>query len=94
MKRGVSLAWTVDYTQGAIRELGKLDRTAAKRIFDFMDQRVATSSDPRLAGRALRGPLGDRWRYRVGDYRVICEIKDSSLVILVVQVGHRSSIYG
>ena len=59
-----------------------------------MDQRVAASSDPRLTGKALRGPLGELWRYRIGDYRVICEIKDSDLVVLVVHTGHRSSVYG
>ena len=92
--RGGSLAWTIEYTREAIRELGKLDKQIAKRIIDFLDLRVATSDDPRLTGKALRGPMGDLWRYRVGNYRVLCEISDLSLVVLVVHAGHRSSIYG
>jgi mRNA interferase RelE/StbE len=58
-----------------------------------MDHRVAVAGDPRQIGKALQGPLGDLWCYRVGDYRVICEIQDSVLTILLLQLGNRREVY-
>jgi mRNA interferase RelE/StbE len=59
-----------------------------------MDTRVATSDNPRAAGKALSGPmLGTFWRYRVGDYRIICDIQDGALCVLVVELGNRKEIY-
>jgi mRNA interferase RelE/StbE len=88
------LAWQIDYTSTALRQLGKLDKPAAKRILDFMDERISTPLDPRDTGKALTGPmLGAYWRYRVGDYRVICDIQDNALCVLVVEVGSRKDIY-
>jgi mRNA interferase RelE/StbE len=65
----------------------------ARRIVDFMDERIARMESPRSTGKALTGPLGDFWRYRVGDCRVICDIQDGALRVLVVQVGNRREIY-
>jgi mRNA interferase RelE/StbE len=87
------LAWTIEYAETAKKQLKKLDKPAARRILDFMDERIAGSSDPRAMGKALRGPLGDLWRYRVGDYRVICDLQDDVLTILVLQVGNRREVY-
>jgi mRNA interferase RelE/StbE len=87
------LAWTIEYAETAKKQLRKLDRVAARRIVDFMDERVALSQDPRELGKALKGPLGDLWRYRVGDYRVICDIQDGVLTVLVLQVGNRREVY-
>jgi mRNA interferase RelE/StbE len=87
------LAWTVDYTLSAKNQLKKLDGSAARRILDFMDNRVAKQEDPRTIGKALAGPLGKLWRYSIGDYRVICEIQDSSVRILVIRIGHRREVY-
>jgi mRNA interferase RelE/StbE len=87
------LAWAIDYTQTARNQIKKLDRPVSKRILDFMDNRVAKQEDPRALGKALRGPLGTLWRYRVGDHRIICEIEHSAVRILVVRVGHRSEVY-
>jgi mRNA interferase RelE/StbE len=77
----------------ARRELRKLDRPSARRILDYMDQRIAPLEDVRTQGKALRGPLGEFWRYRVGEYRVICERRDKELRVLVVRVGSRKDIY-
>ena len=74
-------------------QLRELDKSAARRIVDYLDERVAASGDPRSAGKALTGPLGGLWRYRVGDCRVICELQDSRLRVLVVQIGHRREVY-
>lgn len=87
------MAWTIDYTASALGQLRKLDRPTARRIVDCMDERIAGMSNPRSAGKALTGPLGGLWRYRVGDFRVICEIQDGALRVLVVQFGNRREVY-
>ncbi len=87
------MAWTIDYTDTAKTQLRKLDKPVARRIVDYMDERIAGQSNPRGTGKALSGPLGDLWRYRVGDCRVICDIQDGTLRILVVQIGNRRDIY-
>jgi len=86
------LAWTVDYAQSAKNQIKKLDKAAARRILDFMDNRVAKQEDPRALGKALSGPLGSLWRYRVGNYRIICELQHAAVKVLVVRIGHRSEV--
>ena len=87
------MVWTIEYADPAKQQLRKLDRQVARRVLDFMDERVAGLEDPRSTGKALTGPLGAFWRYRVGDCRVICDIQDGALRVLVVHVGHRREIY-
>lgn len=87
------MSWTIEYTATATRQLRKLDRHSALRIVDYMEARVAAAGDPRSVGKALTGPLGGLWRYRVGDHRVICEIVDSTLKVLVVRMGDRKEVY-
>ena len=86
------MAWTIDYTDTAKSQLKKLDKTSARRIVDYMDKRVA-SADPRRVGQALTGPLGKLWRYRVGDFRIVCDIQDESVRVLVVRVAKRDQAY-
>lgn len=87
------MVWTIDYADTAKRQLHKLDKQTARRIVDFMDERIAGPDNPRSMGKALTGPLGGFWRYRVGDCRVICDIQDNALRVLVVQVGKRREVY-
>lgn len=87
------MAWTIHYTETAKTQLRKLDRQIARRLLDHMDQRVAGRNNPRETGKALTGPLGGLWRYRVGDYRIIAEIQDDALCVLVVQLGNRREVY-
>ncbi len=87
------MAWAIDYTETAKGQLRKLDKQMARRIVDFMEERIATTEDPRNTGKSLTGPHGGFWRYRVGDCRVICDIQDGALRVLVVQVGNRREIY-
>jgi mRNA interferase RelE/StbE len=87
------LTWTIDYTRSAESQLRKLDKQIARRILDYMDDRVSILDDPRSLGKPLTGPLGSLWRYRIGDCRVICEIRDNHLVILVVKIGYRREVY-
>lgn len=78
----------------ADRQLDKLDRQVAKRILKFLNQRVRTLDNPRSIGEALRGSkLGEFWKYRVGDHRLICSIEDRRVLILVLRIGHRREVY-
>ena len=88
------MAYEVELSAEADRELGKLGAEQAKRILKFLHQRVAKLDDPRSIGKALRGSrLGEFWKYRVGDYRLISKIEDDRLIVLVLRVGHRREIY-
>lgn len=90
----MSSVWTIEFAEGAARQLRKLDRTVARRIIAFLRERVSTAADPRSLGEALKGDeLGRFWKYRVGDYRVIAEIRDREIRIVVVRLGHRSAVY-
>ena len=88
------LVWQIKLTATAAKQLSKLDQVTAKRIISFLKLRLATQDDPRITGKALTGKnLGMYWRYRVGDYRIICEIQDGEICILVIEIGHRKDIY-
>lgn len=85
--------WTIRFERVAAREFRKLDSTVQRRIRDFFEQKIQVSANPRQFGKPLKGKLTTLWRYRLGDYRLVCDIKDESLVILVVRVAHRSKAY-
>ncbi len=87
------MAWTIELTDAAFRQLEQLDRSVAQRIRRFLHERLARMENPRGIGQALHGQLEEYWKYRVGDYRLIVEIVDDRLVILVVRIGHRREIY-
>ena len=86
------MTWTIEYTASARTQLRKLDKQSARRIVDYMNERVAGLQDPRNLGKVLTGPLGELWRYRVGDCRLICDIQDDALRVLVVRVGSRDNV--
>lgn len=86
------MVWRIEFTKNADRVMRKLDKRIAARVFDELDE-IAELEDPRSRGKALTGSLVGVWRYRVGDYRILCDINDGRLVILVVDVAHRSEIY-
>lgn len=88
------MAWTIEYTETARKQLRKLDRQIARRILDFMDERISGERNPRDTGKALTGNLlGAFWRYCIGDFRIICDIQDVKLCVLVVQIGNRREVY-
>ena len=88
------MAWKVELDETAEREIDKLDHQIRTRILKFLLGRVAALDNPRSIGEALKGSkLGDFWKYRVGDYRIICDIQDEKLLILTLRVGHRRQIY-
>jgi len=88
------MVWKIEFDANAERELGKLDPPIARRILAFLNGRIAKLDDPRSIGEALKGSkLGDFWKYRVGDYRIIAHIEDQALVVLILRVGNRKQVY-
>jgi mRNA interferase RelE/StbE len=87
------MAWKVEISRLAQKQLDDLDVTVSRRIVKFLRQRVEKQDDPRQIGDPLEGPLRGYWRYRVGDYRVVCLLEHDRLVVLVLRVGHRREIY-
>ena len=87
------MAWKVEVSQTAAKQIGKLDRAAQQRIYRFLSDKIQSSRDPRRLGKALQGDKRGLWRYRVGDFRLICDLQDQRLVVLVLIVGHRKDVY-
>ena len=87
------MVWTIEYSDIAEDQLKKLNKQTASRIVDYMERRVAQSGDPRTAGHALRGPMSGLWRYRVGIYRILCQLQDAVLVVLILRVARRDEVY-
>ena len=88
------MTWTVEFDPRAAKELDQIDRQQAKRILNYLFNRIATNEDPRRFGEPLRKDLTGLWKYRIGNYRVICDIQDDALIVLVVRIGHRRRVYG
>ena len=88
------MAWRIELTPAAVRDLAKLDRQIARRVLSFLHGRLAVLDDPRSLGEALKGSkLGEFWKYRVGDYRIISSLEDETLAIFVVRIGNRREVY-
>ena len=87
------MAWTVNWDSRAVKEMKKIDHSNRKKIVDYLKHKISTDEDPRRFGKALAADKSGLWRYRVGDYRILCKIEDESLVVLVVAAGHRKKVY-
>lgn len=87
------MAWTVEISDFAEKQLRKLDRPVQQRLLDWLDDRIEGCKNPRHFGEPLKGDLAGLWRYRVGSYRIICEIKEQRLIVLALAIGHRRKIY-
>jgi mRNA interferase RelE/StbE len=85
--------WQVEISRSAEKQIQKLDRSAQAAIVRFLRERVQAADNPRQWGKPLHGDKGALWRYRVSDYRLICEIQDERVTVLVVRVGHRKDVY-
>lgn len=86
------MAYKVSISKRAVKQIAKLDKKDAKRILDHLEE-IDGIEDPRTKGKALTGTLRGLWRYRVGDYRIICDIRDNEMVVVAVSVAHRRDIY-
>ena len=87
------MTWIVEFDDAARKELRKLDRQAQQEILSYLRERIATDDDPRRFGKALSRELAGLWRYRIQNYRIICNIEDQKLTVLVLRVGHRKDVY-
>lgn len=88
------MAWQIEFDPDAVKDLNKLDRAVQARIINFLKTRLAPMDNPRAIGEALAGSkLGNYWKYRVGDWRIICDLQDGRIVVRVLRVGNRREIY-
>jgi mRNA interferase RelE/StbE len=87
------LAWTIRFDQRALKELKKIDKQAQRDILAYLYKHIETNQDPCRFGKELKGKLKGLWRYRTGDYRIVCDIRDNELIVLILRVAHRRKVY-
>jgi mRNA interferase RelE/StbE len=87
------VSWDYSFNEPALKQLKKLGRQAQLEILHYLDERIAGEEDPRRFGKGLKADLSGLWRYRVGDYRILCQIQEQKLLVLVVSMGHRREVY-
>jgi len=87
------MTYKVEYTKTAVKQFKKMDKKIAAFILSYIEEKLVNSIDPRAYGKALQGNLRDKWRYRVGDYRILAKIEDDKVVITIVEIGHRRDVY-
>ncbi|MCL5801419.1 MAG: type II toxin-antitoxin system RelE/ParE family toxin [Gammaproteobacteria bacterium] len=87
------MVWKIEFDSAALKDLKRLDQTAQRRIVHYLRERIATNDNLRRLGKALHGDKTGLWRYRIGDYRLLCRIEDQVLTVLVIAVGHRKEVY-
>ena len=87
------MVWKVEFDSAALKDLQRLDQTAQRRIVRYLRERIAIEENPRRLGKALHGDKTGLWRYRIGDYRLLCRIENQILTVLVIAVGHRKEVY-
>lgn len=87
------MKYKILFDRNADKQLKKIDKTQQRIIVNWITKNLENTNDPRVFGKALKGNLKDYWRYRVGDYRIIAEINDDEVKILIIEIGHRKDIY-
>lgn len=87
------MTWTVEFDNRARKELRKLDANIQKQLLEWLNQNLAGDIDPRAKGTALKGKFRGLWKYRIGDYRIVCQIRDREIVVLIVRITHRKEVY-
>lgn len=87
------MLWKVEFQREAVKELDQIDKQDAKRILKYLFERIAGMEDPCRFGKALKYNLSGFWKYRVGNYRIICDIQEETVTVLVVRIGHRRKVY-
>ncbi len=87
------MAWTIEITRTAEKQIKKLGRVGQESLVRFLRDRLKPADNPRRWGKPLHGEEKGLWRYRVGDYRLICDIQEEKITILVLRVGHRKEVY-
>ncbi|MCL2757223.1 MAG: type II toxin-antitoxin system RelE/ParE family toxin [Coriobacteriia bacterium] len=87
------MKWALRYSEKADKQLSRLDRNTSRIIVAWLNKNIDGCDNPRAWGKALVGEHAEKWRYRVGDYRILVHIQDKELIVLALEVGHRSKIY-
>ncbi|MDQ7049886.1 MAG: type II toxin-antitoxin system RelE/ParE family toxin [Enterobacterales bacterium] len=87
------MTWLIEFDDAALKELRKLDKQAQNEILKYLRERIATDEDPRRFGKPLSRNLAGLWRYRIRNYRLVCNIEDHRLVVLVLRAAHRKDVY-
>ena len=87
------MRWAYSFDERALKELKKLGKQAQREILKYLDERIATEEAPSRFGKALRGDLAGLWRCRVGNYRLICSLRERQMLVLVLKAGHRRDVY-
>jgi mRNA interferase RelE/StbE len=88
------LAWQIEFDPDALKDLRKIDKSIQIRLVGFLRTRVSSLTNPRDIGEALSGQrLGNYWKYRVGDWRIICDIQDQKILVRVLRIGNRREVY-
>jgi len=87
------MSYKVEYTKTAVKQLKKMDKKIAAFILSFIEEKLINCNDPRAYGKSLQGSLKDKWRYRIGDYRILAKIEDEKVTIIIVEIGHRRDVY-
>ena len=87
------MTWTIKYEQQVAKNLKKIDPENRKRIKKFIEERLINSINRKERGESLKGNLNEYWRWRLGDYRIIGEINENEILIVILKIGHRRNIY-
>lgn len=87
------MKYDVVFSKIALKQFKKMDNYTKLMLINWIEKNLINCEDPRIHGKALKGNLKNQWRYRVGDYRILCDIEDDKLIILVINIGHRREIY-
>ncbi len=87
------MSWTINYARSALKDAKKIDVQTKRKIRAYLHKYIAQLDDPRKFGKPLKGRFSELWRYRVANYRIICDIKDHELIILVLRIAHRKNVY-
>lgn len=87
------MSWDYKISERALKQLKKLDKQAATQILAYLDERIVGTQDPRQWGKQLKGEMHNVWRYRSGDYRILCQLQDEVFIVLVLGAGHHKDIY-
>lgn len=87
------MKYDVVFSKTALKQFKKMDNYTKLMLINWIEKNLSNCEDPRIHGKALKGNLKNQWRYRVGDYRILCDIEDDKLIILVINIGHRREIY-
>jgi len=88
-----NIKWEIRFTQTAEKEFEKLDKAVCRTINRYIYERIAIQEDPKRFGKPLSGNLKEFWRYRIGDYRLICEVREQGMIIFVARIAHRKEVY-